>query len=38
MALIAHFTLELHYMDIKIAFLNGQLFEKVYVFQLVGLR
>lgn len=34
MALVAHFNLELHVMDAKIAFLNGNFFEDVYMVQL----
>ena len=33
MALVAHFNLELHQMDMKIAFLNGDLTEDVYMIQ-----
>ncbi|KAH9657228.1 Integrase catalytic domain-containing protein [Citrus sinensis] len=33
MALVAHFNLELHHMDVKTAFLNGSLSEDVYMVQ-----
>lgn len=36
MALVAHFDLELHQTDVKIAFLNDKLFEEVYMTQLEG--
>ena len=36
MALIAHLDLELHQMDAKIAFLNGDLDEMVYMCQPQG--
>ena len=36
MALIARYDLELHRMDVKMAFLNGNLEENVYVAQLKG--
>ena len=33
MALVAHFNLELHQMNVKTAFLNGDLYEDVYMAQ-----
>ena len=36
MALVAHYDLELHQMDVKTAFLNGDLYENVYMAQLKG--
>ncbi|WJZ95338.1 hypothetical protein VitviT2T_014114 [Vitis vinifera] len=36
MALVAHFDMELHQMDVKTTFLNGDLEEKVYMKQLEG--
>jgi hypothetical protein len=36
MTLIAHYDLELHQMDVKTAFLNGDLQESVYIAQLEG--
>ena len=36
MALVAHYNLELHQMDVKTTFLNGDLEESVYMAQLKG--
>ena len=36
MALVAHFNSELHQMDVKTAFLNGDLYENVYMAQPEG--
>jgi len=36
MALVAHFDLELHQMDVKMTFLNGDLYESVYMAQPKG--
>ena len=36
MTLVAHYDLELHQMDVKTAFLNGDLFEDVYMAQPEG--
>ena len=33
MALVAHFDLELHQMDVKTAFLNGDIDETIYMVQ-----
>jgi hypothetical protein len=38
MALVAHFDLELHQMDVKTAFLNGHLYEDVYMEQPDGFQ
>ncbi|GJZ47098.1 putative zinc finger, CCHC-type containing protein [Tanacetum coccineum] len=38
MALVAHFDLELHQMDVKTAFLNGDLHEDVYMAQPQGFK
>jgi hypothetical protein len=36
MALTAHFNLELHQMDVKTAFLNGELYEDIFMQQPEG--
>jgi hypothetical protein len=36
MTLVAHYDLELHQMDVKTTFLNGDLKENVYMAQLEG--
>ena len=36
MALVAHYDLELHQMDVKTVFLNGDLEEHVYMDQPIG--
>ena len=36
MALVAHFDMELHQMDVKTSFLNGDLNEEVYMIQPEG--
>ena len=36
MALVAHFNLELHRIDVKMTFLNGDLEEEVYMKQAEG--
>jgi hypothetical protein len=36
MALVAHYDLELHQMDVKMTFLNGDLYEDVYMTQPKG--
>ena len=36
MAIVAHFDLELHQMDVRTVFLNGDLVEDVYMSQPIG--
>ena len=36
MTIVAHFDLELHHMDVKTTFLNGDLVEDVYMSQPIG--
>ena len=36
MARVAHFDLELHHMDVRTTFLNGDLVEDVYMSQPIG--
>jgi hypothetical protein len=36
MALVAHYNLELHHVDVKMTFLNGDLYENVYMAQPKG--
>ena len=36
MTIVAHFDLELHQMDVRITFLNGDLVEDVYMSQPIG--
>ena len=38
MVIVAHYDLELHQMDVKTVFLNGDLFEDVYMVQPVGFQ
>ena len=38
MEIVAHYDLELHQMDVKTSFLNGDLFEDVYMIQQVGFQ
>ena len=36
MAIMTHFDLELHYVDVRATFLNGDLVENVYMYQPIG--
>lgn len=36
MAIVAHFDMELHHMDLKAAFFNEDLYKNVYMLQLEG--
>jgi hypothetical protein len=36
MTLVAHYNLELHHMDVQATFLNGDLYENVYMVRLKG--
>ena len=36
MALVAHYNLELHQIDVEMAFLNGDLYENIYMAQPKG--
>ena len=38
MVIVVHYNLELHQMDVKTAFMNGDLFEDVYMVQPVGFQ
>ena len=38
MAIVAHFDLELHQMDVRTTFLNGDLVEDVYISQPIGFK
>ena len=38
MAIVAHFDLELHHMDVRTTFLNGDLVEDVYMSQPIGFK
>ena len=37
-AIVAHFDLELHHMNVRITFLNGELVEDVYMSQPIGFQ